>query len=191
MTKSSHSARRDEAVARVSRIAWGAAARERHEGSQIALMREFLRRMALWARAVGAEAEWPFFSVADTLAERSPVVRERLNSIDLSSLDEALSAATFHPKHLCRWYVEWQLIEDLDDVRAFSLPAPYDPIIVAFERGGAFHVENRMFQFGTAQFPFGTVRDRVSEPPITSLDMDSLTHWDATWAAETEQRGRT
>ena len=36
-----------------------------HANSRALLMREYLRRAALWARAYGAERSWPFFDIAE------------------------------------------------------------------------------------------------------------------------------
>ncbi|BCK67961.1 hypothetical protein Srufu_019140 [Streptomyces libani subsp. rufus] len=39
-----------------------------HANSRALLMREYLRRSALWACAYGAEQSWPFFDIAEHVA---------------------------------------------------------------------------------------------------------------------------
>lgn len=55
-----------------------------HANSRALLMREYLRRAALWARAYGAERSWPFFDIAehvDAAVQTPPEVATNLAEI--------------------------------------------------------------------------------------------------------------
>ena len=164
--------------------------RDAREGSQVALMREFLRRAALWANALDCDGDWPFFSVADALAQRSEAVRSRLKAHGLENFESGFKALGFRASRIAGWFVQWRAIDNLDEVRAFGLPEPYEPAILIFERGGNVQVENRMFQFNLASFPMGRVEAYLEKPPFTALDADSLAGQDETWRLEIERRRR-
>lgn len=189
MTAKPTQSRIDDALARVERIEWDQKEATRREGSQIALMQEFLRRMSLWSDALESNDEWPFFSIAEVLGERSQDVRARLEDAEskgvFARLDDATRSRTFYVRNLCKWYVQWCAIESLENVQRLALPAPYEPVIIAFELGGGtLRVENRMFQFDVARFPFGSVTTRRSEEPVLELDAESYHAKDATWDKE-------
>ena len=171
------------AIARVRAIDWNQSDRSEREGSQIALMREFLRRMALWADALACTSQWPFFDVADKLAGRHPAAQTALADVQISFDD-----LPFHPRKILTGFVKWAAIEDLAEVSAYGLPAPFEPAIVMYERGGVFHVENRMFQFNLASFPLGTPPSYLGKPAIAALDADALTAEDEAWRQETAGR---
>jgi hypothetical protein len=175
------------ALARVHAIVWDQPDRNEREGSQIALMFELLRRMALWANALGCRNRWPFFSVAEGVAASSDNVRAMLAQPEIASVESAFGKLLSQPRHICTWYVQWSAIEALDEVRAFGLPEPYEPALLIFERGGLFHIEQRMFQFSLASFPMGTVARHLERPPL-ALDDATLAREDESWRLEVERK---
>lgn len=169
-----------QTVARAQAIRWDQPDRDAREGSQIALMFELLRRMALWADALRCAEEWPFFSVVEQMARGSSLARSILAQPALASIEEAFDGWPSYPRRICSWFVQWSAIEGTGEVHAFGLPAPYEPAILMFERGGLFHIENRMFQFGLPSFPVGTLARSLGK---TALALD-----EATLAREDERR---
>lgn len=174
------------ALARVHAITWDQPDRNDREGSQIALMFEFLRRMALWYEALRGRSRWPFFSVAEAIAAGSGNVRAILERPEMVSIESAVGRLLSHPRHICTWYVQWSAIEALDEVRAFGLPEPYQPALLIFERGGLFSIEQGMFQFFLASFPVGTIARNRGRPPL-ALDDASLAQQDARWRHDTDE----
>lgn len=174
------------AIARVRAITWNQPDRNEREGSQIALMFELLRRMALWAEALESRSEWPFFSVAEAMAARSDNVRRLLAQPAMASIEDALDARPGRPRSIGVWYVQWSAIEALPEVRALALPEPYEPALRIFERGGWFHIELRMFQFFIASFPLGTLARSLERPPL-ALDDATLALRDESWRLEVER----
>jgi hypothetical protein len=58
---------------------------KRQIGSQYALAEEFLRRMAVWAQALHCP-KWPFFSVAEKMAQMAQDTRGRTNPMNHPTL---------------------------------------------------------------------------------------------------------
>ncbi|APR75678.1 Hypothetical protein A7982_01024 [Minicystis rosea] len=177
------------ALARVHAISWDQPDRNEREGSQIALMFKLLRRMALWADVLGCRNRWPFFSVAEAIAAGTESVRAILAQPEVASIESAVGKLPNQPHFICTWYVRWSAIEALEEVRAFDLPEPYEPALLIFERGGLFHIEQRMFQFFAASFPMGTVARHLDRPAL-ALDDATLAREDESWRIEVERKHR-
>jgi hypothetical protein len=141
--------------------------RPEHEGSQIALMFEMLRRTALWARALGRDAEWPFFAIGAAIG------------------DDVTKHLSMVSRRIAQCHLAWCANEDRDDLRALGLPAPYEPGIVMIERGGIVHIEQRMFQLHVASFPMRKLDYYLDRAPFAELDAASLDRLDAEWKLAT------
>lgn len=108
--------------------------------SCVALMKEFLRREALWAERLDLHDELPF---ADLAGGVDPTIRcpeDELEFIKTFSQSTAESRC-------CRHMLHWDSLVSLapETVRAFLLPDPYEPLIRLFQRGGCFSREHRVF----------------------------------------------
>ncbi|MYR89602.1 hypothetical protein GTY41_32995 [Streptomyces sp. SID685] len=58
-------------VNRLTAINWADyAAGDRNVASRTLLMREFLRRAALWVEYLGGSEHWPFFDIAERIGPR-------------------------------------------------------------------------------------------------------------------------
>jgi hypothetical protein len=146
-----------------------------HVRSRAKLMREYLRRAACWAEAVGAEDAWPFFDIArrvDPEARASSDVEAELedflwNTIGRRSLEET-----------CRGAVRWPALRSRASLQLPDLPDPYAPLLLMYERGGGFSVEE-LIDIDGASLPFWTLEDHLSLEPFESLDDAALDALDA------------
>jgi hypothetical protein len=112
--------------------------------SDIVLMHEYLRRSALWAQALNSEKAWPFFNIAALAAPDVP------RPDDLFQQWKAHEHETHgHFEFMTQWaiyaYLHWSSAERTAGVAAAELPAPYEPLIRLFERGGAFRRDTAGF----------------------------------------------
>jgi hypothetical protein len=129
-------------------------------------MHEYLRRSALWAQALSAEKAWPFFNIAGLAATDVP------RPDDLFQQWKAHEHETRgHFEFMTQWaiyaYLHWS--RAARELIHFELPAPYEPLIRLFERGGAFRRD-------TAGFV--EVGGRVIGAAASSLaDYTRLTAW--------------
>src|SRR5579859_5827090 len=97
---------------------------DRRLKSHVALMREYLRRAALWAKCLQATEHWPFFDVASLIA---PEVRAEQSVID--QLEAALNPALWPTiKKTCIWQLHWETLKQLrpEAVAAYTLPEPFE-----------------------------------------------------------------
>jgi hypothetical protein len=136
--------------------------------SHVALVREFLRRSALWATALDVGAEWPFFDIPSRLAPDADLSR------DLMTAAEAISP-TWYGKRIYAWHLHWVAAEPAFAASFRSLPAPYEPLIRLYERGGAVVTEGHMIDVPGAALPRGSFEKYAAAPAaVTALDDASL-----------------
>ncbi len=104
---------------------------DKHEASRTLLMREFLRRTALWVHFLGGTERWPFFNIAERIdpsVRADPGLIERLNEFTEENIPE------FIARRMCRAAVHWAELQDSTQVRLPDLPDPYEPLVVLYER---------------------------------------------------------
>ncbi|WP_406399796.1 hypothetical protein [Streptomyces uncialis] len=143
-----------------------------HRRSRGMLMREHMRRAALWAEAYGAPEYWPFFDVAQ-FAEPDLVLDDEVES----ELDEFVKTVTPSSiRVLCRAAVRWASVQakELPD-----LPHPYEPILIMFERGGGYNIEEMIDLYGVS-VPYGDFPRSLKLEPFMSLDRFVLDTFDST-----------
>ncbi|SRR5579883_411663 len=173
----------NEALRRLLAINWGTVA-ERGQESHVALMREYLRRAALWAKCLEATDHWPFFDVASLIA---PAVRAEPRVVE--RLEAALQPFSLWPtiKKTCIWYLHWQRLEQCraEAVAGHKLPEPFEPLIRFYERGGRFSTEHGFINVDRVGIP-AKVRGWQafdSTTPFVALDDRALDRLDAMVAA--------
>ncbi|MER7107812.1 hypothetical protein [Streptomyces sp. NPDC000229] len=144
-------------------------------GSRAALLREFLRRSALWAQALDATDEWPFFDIA---ASVDPSVRAPSDLV--AELDEysADHVPGLRARKLCQFALHWAALEDAGVESARRHANPFEPLLLLFERGGAFNVENGVVDLAMYRVPIGRWQSHVDEEPLASLDPVALDQLD-------------
>ncbi|MCX5012022.1 hypothetical protein OG765_13620 [Streptomyces sp. NBC_00555] len=148
-----------------------------HVMSRRLLFREYLRRAGIWAQAYSAEAMWPFFDVVECVDPEFSLSTE----VD-AQLRECLGQIIYvgAVKRTCTGAVR------LADYRARhpealpDLPDPYEPLLLFYERGGAFFQDSGGFLDLTGvTVRRGTLVGRVTNPPLSSLDPALLDAVDA------------
>ncbi|WP_328732383.1 hypothetical protein OHT20_23185 [Streptomyces caniferus] len=145
-----------------------------HANSRALLMREYLRRAALWARAYGAEQSWPFFDIAehvDAELETPPDVA--------AEVEEALAGlAPTSLKRTCRAALRWATLRDSRDDLPADLPDPYEPLLLMYERGGGYFLEEYLDLNGV-MIRLGNVESNASVTPFLTLAPATLDALDA------------
>ncbi|MEV3989886.1 hypothetical protein AB0J57_13380 [Streptomyces sp. NPDC049837] len=145
-----------------------------HANSRALLMREYLRRAALWARAYGAEEAWPFFDIAERVDAEVPTPADVA-----AELEEALSGlAPASLKRTCRAAVRWAALRDARDDLPAELPDPFEPLLLFYERGGGYYLEEYLDLNG-AMIRLGTVESNASATPFLTLAPATLDALDA------------
>lgn len=162
-------------VARLRAINWddGSAAFD-HPHSRALLMREYLRRAALWARAYDAEPSWPFFDIAEHVdAEIStpPDIAD-----DLEERLEELAPASL--RTTCRGAVRWATLREARNDLPTDLPDPYEPLLAMYERGGGYYIEEYLDLNGV-MIPLRDVESNASAPAFLTLAPATLDALDA------------
>ncbi|MFG3225395.1 hypothetical protein ACGF07_11545 [Kitasatospora sp. NPDC048194] len=101
---------------------------------RISLMKEFLRRSALWAYQLGSD-RWPIFDVAALI---DPSVRADPELVDQVSKSCATQSTAVQQS--CVGALHFAALRESG--RAIPrLPDPYEPIVVLFENGGGFALD--------------------------------------------------
>ncbi|WP_020384848.1 hypothetical protein [Kribbella catacumbae] len=160
-------------VERLLAVNWDKAAALAHEKSRARLAREFLRRTAQWAVAVGAERGWPSSDLAsgvDPEVAVDPALLARLE------LDESSMDLFPVPTDLAAAIVRWAALGDLPRQRFPQLDDPYEPILELFDRGGGFARGPGELDLGFISIQLRSVTDRATlEPlPIDAATLDAL-----------------
>ncbi|WP_017597400.1 hypothetical protein [Nocardiopsis lucentensis] len=101
--------------------------------SRVALMREYLRRSAVWTRALGATG-WPFHDIA---AVAAPGIRAEGAVVASVRGDPDLARQFPAVGRTCVWALHLAAARDAGAALP-ALPDPFDPLIRMYERGGGF-----------------------------------------------------
>jgi pSer/pThr/pTyr-binding forkhead associated (FHA) protein len=123
----------DQMLGRLKTIHWGKHD-PRHEPSvsNVELMKEFLRRMMLWAEALNMREAWPLFDVA---ASVRPTVRPDVEQLKM--LTRGLYPNMF-VRMTCHWTLRWSAVKNSSEVKRLNLPDPYEPLLQMYENGAWF-----------------------------------------------------
>ncbi|MEU2154057.1 hypothetical protein ABZ532_03345 [Streptomyces sp. NPDC019396] len=142
-----------------------------HANSRALLMREYLRRAALWARAYGAEQSWPFFDIAEHVDAKLQVPPDA--ATEGEEVLAGLAPASL--KRTCRAALRWAVLRD--DLPA-GLPDPYEPLLLMYERGGGYFLEEYLDLNGV-MIMLGNVESNASAAPFLTLAPTTLDALDA------------
>jgi hypothetical protein len=147
---------------RLLAVDWSGEGSLAHRRSRIKLMREYLRRSAVQARQLGVTDVWPFFDVAEYAARGTTV------PADLAArLGELTSGPARYPAvaRSCWGALHWGAAMD-----AGALPAdaddPYEPLLLFFERGGGFYLEEGFIDVEGGSVVRKTWQDHVDTEPL-------------------------
>jgi hypothetical protein len=137
-----------------------------HVKSRRVLFREYLRRAALWAQAFSAEGDWPFFDVSpyvDPDFELSAEVSAELAEL-LGRLPDGQIRRT------CSGAVRLAELQARNPAAAPGLPDLYEPLVVFYERGGEFALDNGgFFDLTGVRFRPGPLASQLGNRPVTLL----------------------
>ncbi|MDG9683406.1 hypothetical protein QC334_11770 [Streptomyces sp. DH18] len=153
-----------------------------HGPSRAKLMREYLRRAALWVQELekknlippfgaGQPEDWPFVDIAhriDSSVSPNAEISARLNDF-LSEHASALLTGK-----ICRFALNWASLPDEALSKFPDLPDPFEPLINLFERGGGFWVENGFIDFVAYRVRLSGWQEHIDRQPLSSLDSDYL-----------------
>lgn len=171
----------DARVSGAARLAdcLGALAWVPHHGrtySRTLLMKEHLRRAAVWAGLLQHTGRWPFFDIAaaaDPAVRADPAlvadVQRRLDAVPVSG--PALRS--------CVWALHWAELATVRPDAVAAGPDPYEPLLVMFERGGDFTLSTGSIDVDIAGVPPRTAEEYRGREPLASLDTAYLDEADA------------
>ncbi|MBV1852437.1 hypothetical protein [Catellatospora tritici] len=150
--------------------------------SRMRLMREFLRRSALWAQRLGAVERWPFFDIAGVLEPDLKIDPELVHEL----VQEMDRRGVIWPNHLVVPYV---LAFVALSSPPTDLPDPFEPLLRFWERGGSFSREGGAILIGHTQRVSAVEIDPYLTPGLTfDISEAVLDELDAPWRAKIEAR---
>ena len=164
----------DSTLERIKLINWEP--NDLRAASHIALLKEYLRRASLWAKALDCADQWPFFDVA---AQIDPSLRCDEAKVEALERHLAPFAVSRTVRRLCEWFVHWAVVKHSPKVTQMALPDPYEPLILLYERGGDFYREHVFFCFSVGCFPIGKLSDHYKLSPYVLLDKQVLDQLDS------------
>ncbi|MGW8526274.1 MULTISPECIES: hypothetical protein [Nocardiopsidaceae] len=141
-----------------------------HTRSRVALMKEYLRRAALWSHQLRAE-QWPFF---DAAALANPNVRagEELVS-EIIEKEEIIHQFPL-VMDTCVWALHFSALRDSGEALP-DLPDMFDPLVIFYERGGGFGIDTTgMIQVDYAAMKRGSPASHRADKAKTSIDAEAL-----------------
>lgn len=138
-----------------------------HVKSRRVLLREYMRRAALWARAYSAEEAWPFLDVTPYAApdfvlapELAGALREFLGGIGYVEV-----------RSTCAGAVRLAELRALDPDVGAALPDLYEPLLLFYERGGEFFRDGAGFlELTGVRYRHGPLAGFLGGAPLTRLD---------------------
>ncbi|MFE5805173.1 hypothetical protein [Streptomyces sp. NPDC056491] len=140
------------------------------------LMREYLRRAALWSQAYSVEGAWPFFDVTefvDPEFRMSPEMTAELAEFLSRVPDSAL-------QDTCAGAVRLAEMRAQNPTALPDLPDLYEPLVLFYERGGEFLRDNvGGLDLTGVSFRLGTPQGKLRTPGFETLGGTVLDALDA------------
>jgi hypothetical protein len=113
----------------------------KHNGSRLALMREFLRRSALWAQTLNCLELWPFFDIAAAADPSAQLEEESVKAVLAGLVGRGMRP---HDKRFIRFMLNFTTLREWPR----GLPDPFEPLLAVYERGGSFGREAGSIRIG-------------------------------------------
>lgn len=134
----------DKEVKRLSEINWQNI-RDDSKISNLILVKEYLRRAALFIRTCSINARLPYIDAAKSYGKNL--------EIDLAKTCPQLDniSNTFF-KQTCICCLKWAILADEGEPIAIQFHDLYEPLIKLFERGGLFRLHNGEIFVGNSSF---------------------------------------
>ncbi|TDO57360.1 hypothetical protein EV651_11184 [Kribbella sp. VKM Ac-2571] len=154
---------RERLLMRLAAASWdNPEAEERHSRSRGLLAQEYLRRMAIWAEALGVPRQWPFFELAmvfDPSVETDAGWLRRLEAEvgrELGTRTEQVLTDMFR----------WASLGERPKERFPEFEDPYEPMVQVFERGGEIYPGHGSIELLAASVPYLGITERLAQPPF-------------------------
>lgn len=203
------------AIDRVGRIEWRPD--PARLGSHAALMREYLRRSAVCAEALGRTADWPWYDATAQITllgvdprslpgyvflDPEPEYRGpgtdlledkviALNSQMNGQMNTSGHVQDGYARKVCFWFIRWASVQSHPVLAALDLPDLYEPLIVFYERGGWFRPEQGYLDLDGANVTMAGWRNAAQQPPLPSLDPQTLDRLDEADRTRRERQRKT
>jgi hypothetical protein len=157
---------------RITDVKWeyDATRRRSHE----ALFKEFLRRQVMWLEALDLTDHFPWYDLPQLINEDI-----RANSDAANRVRQHITLQVLNPTMIITGVLEaalhWAALEEANAL-PYDLPNPYEPMIMLYERGGTFTVEDMFGRFVIGydamgpSLPRGPWRRWYQEEPFVELD---------------------
>ncbi|MFE7181180.1 hypothetical protein [Streptomyces erythrochromogenes] len=144
--------------------------------SRRVLMREYLRRAALWAQEYAVERAWPFFDVTEYVDPEF-----RLSSGTAADLEAFLGRVPGSEiRETCAGAVRLAEMRERNPAVLPDLPDLYEPLVLFYERGGEFVRDDAGgLDLTGVSFRPGTPQGNLGTPPFQALDGTVLDALDA------------
>ncbi len=147
-----------------------------HVMSRRVLLREYLRRAALWAQVYSVESEWPFFDVTQYVDPEFDLPLKLASELE-EYLGHVPSGAV---RRTCVGAVRLAELRAQNPTAVPDLPDLYEPLVLFYERGGEFVRDNAGFLDLTgALFRPGTLQGHLGTTPLSALSDTVLNAVDA------------
>jgi len=141
-----------------------------HTRSRVALMKEYLRRAALWSHQLRAK-QWPFF---DAAALENPNIRADEELISAVVENEEIIHQLPLVMDTCVWALHFSALRDSGEARPY-LPDMFEPLVIFYERGGGFGIDTTgMIQVDCAAMKRGSPASHWDDKAKTSIDAEAL-----------------
>jgi hypothetical protein len=158
-------------LARLQAVDWAGGSGFKHRRSRVRLMAEYLRRAAIWAQALDTTSEWPFFDIAAHVDPSIQVPADQAKELETLIYHDIGWPSV---DGLTRAALRWAALKDAGIPTPSGLEDPYEPILLMFDRGGAWTIEAGFIDVDGAALRRKTWRDHLSTEPITALDPATL-----------------
>jgi hypothetical protein len=145
--------------------------------SHKALLIEYFRRSAIWAKKLDCVNEWFMFDIALHI---DPTVRADNSSVQM--LETHLNSGEQIPpemKGLLHYALHWAAVKGRNLTEPFNIADPYEPIVMMYERGGFFYIShdgieityvNTISRRGWQAYASDIPYDNTTESELDSLD---------------------
>jgi hypothetical protein len=168
----------EQAIARIKAIDWNQDNSNTRQISHIKLFREHVRRTVLWFRALDLDFKgsgWPSVDIAARI-DTSLIDEGRDEDRDEELIKLlGVSGHGYAIRYFPVCYVHWAMVQNRPEIMQIALPAPYEPVIMMFERGCRFPKrEFDLYNFWGGGIPLGRPESYYDKAPYTDLDSAAL-----------------
>lgn len=146
-----------------------------HVYSRASLMTWYLRRSLQWASQLECEENWPFFDIAACIDPNLELDEDLVHDV-VASLPPTLPQLALIIRTI-RWILKFETLLGGGLADLTSLSHPFEPLILMYERGGAFSRDGAGFVEvdGVSIAVHYEGRSRFRAPkPILAFDSETL-----------------